>query len=484
MGRALTLMRAGTRHALKGLHRCLAARWLALLLFLAAQFFPAGANALLFGRLGLKDEKEMGRRFDAMMRSHLATIEDPEIAGYVNDVLGRLARGLPPQPFQFRASVLRHNSLNAFAVPGGYVFVFSGMIMNLQSEDELAGVLAHELAHVTQRHVASRMERAQYLSIASLLLAIAGIAAGGPGGHAIAAGSLGAGQAAMLDYSRADETEADHLGLQYLIAAGYAPHGMTGGFKVLRQKSWMSGSNVPAYLSTHPALSERINGLGARIGSMPASVRQRKPDSSRFARVKTLLLARYGDPQAALRSFSGQDALSQMGRGIVLARQNRISQAAECFERAVLAAPGDSLIQREAGAFNYRKGNPALAEGQLKKALALDGRDYMASFFLARLYDESGKSHRAENHYGDILRQIPEQPEVHEAYAKCLAKSGKNDEAFVHMAYGAIYANDRRLAKKYFGRCAALSDSAKKRLNFARLEKVYAERKEMWGEKT
>lgn len=88
-------------------------------------------------------------------------------------LLDRLVKALPPQPFDFKATVVLHNSLNAFAVPGGYVFVFTGLIMNLDREDELAGVLAHELAHVTQRHVASRLERAQYLTIGSLLLAIA-----------------------------------------------------------------------------------------------------------------------------------------------------------------------------------------------------------------------------------------------------------------------------------------------------------------------
>lgn len=138
-------------------------------------------------------------------------------------LLDRLVKALPPQPFDFKATVVLHNSLNAFAVPGGYVFVFTGLIMNLDREDELAGVLAHELAHVTQRHVASRLERAQYLTIGSLLLAIAGVAAGGPGGGALAVGALGAGQSAMLNYSRVDENEADHIGLQYLVAAGYPP---------------------------------------------------------------------------------------------------------------------------------------------------------------------------------------------------------------------------------------------------------------------
>lgn len=448
--------------------------------FLCSQLFCGQANAFLLGKMGLRDENDLGRRFDAMIRSRMAVIEDPEIREYVRHVVDRLVGGIPPQPFTFRSSVLQHSALNAFAVPGGYVFVFSGMIMNLHNEDELAGVLAHELAHVTQRHVASRMERAQYLSLGTLLLAIAGIVAGGSGGQALAAGSLGAGQAAMLDYSRTDESEADHLGLQYLVSAGYSPWGMTGGFKVLRQKSWMNGTGVPAYLSTHPAISDRINGLTARIEAMPAQVRARKAQTRRFNRVKALLLARYGDEQAALQFFSGQDALARMGRGMVLARQNRVSEAAACFTEALDRAPQDSLVLREAGIFHFRKGDMALAGQHLRKALALDGRDYMASFFLARLLDETGKSREAERHYQDILRRLPEQPEVHEAYARCLARCGKTDEAFIHMAYGAIYANDRKQAKRYFDKCSGMPDRTKNGLNFRKLEKVYAERKEMW----
>ncbi len=198
-------------------------RWTALLVMLAfmlPQCFPASARAFFFGGVSIKDEQEMGRKFDVMVRSSLPVVEDPEVSQYVKNLLERLVKALPPQPFRFKATVVLHNSLNAFAVPGGYVFVFTGMIMNLEREEELAGVLAHELAHVTQRHVAARLERAQYLTVGSLLLAIAGVAAGGPGGGALAMGAMGAGQSAMLNYSRVDETEADHLGLQYMIAAG------------------------------------------------------------------------------------------------------------------------------------------------------------------------------------------------------------------------------------------------------------------------
>ena len=238
------------------LHRSAVRRVMALLvllLFLAAQLVAVPAQAFFFGGVTIKDEKEMGHKFDVMVRSNMGVVEDPEVSLYVNQIVDRLVKTLPPQPFNFKAAVILHNALNAFAVPGGYVYVFTGLIMNLEKEEDLAGVLAHELAHVTQHHVASRLERAQFVTLGSLLLAIAGVAVGGSSGGAIAVGALGAGQSAMLNYSRIDETEADQIGLQYLVAAGYPPQGMVDGFKVLRQKSWMSGISVPTYLSTHPA---------------------------------------------------------------------------------------------------------------------------------------------------------------------------------------------------------------------------------------
>ena len=132
--------------------RFAARRWTALLVllaFLLPQFFPVPARAFFFGGVSIKDEQEMGHKFDVMVRSSLPVVEDPEVSQYVKYLLDRLVKALPPQPFNFRATVVLHNSLNAFAVPGGYVFVFTGMIMNLEREEELAGVLAHELAHVT-----------------------------------------------------------------------------------------------------------------------------------------------------------------------------------------------------------------------------------------------------------------------------------------------------------------------------------------------
>lgn len=465
------------------LQYCAPRRWTALIVllaFLLPQICPAPAHAFFFGGVTIKDEKEMGEKFDVMVRSNLPIIEDPEVKQYVDYMLARLVKAIPPQPFTFKATTILHNSLNAFAVPGGYVYVFTGLIMNLDKEEELAGVLAHELAHVTQRHVASRLQKAQFVTLGSLLLAVAGVAAGGAGGGALAMGALGAGQSAMLNYSRLDENEADQIGLQYLIAAGYPPGGMVGGFKVLRQKSWMSGISVPTYLSTHPALGDRINGLQARIQTMDKSIQSRGQDNKRFTRVKTLLWARYGDEQAALQRFSGNDGLSSMGRGIVLARQNRINEASTAFDQALKAAPDDPLVLREAGAFHYRKGDMGRADGLLSKAMRIDPKDYMAAFFYARMLDETGRQAQAANYYKQVLRYVPEDAEVHEAYARSLGKTGNTPDAYIHMAYSAIYSNNKKLAERYFNEAKSMSTRTTDKTAFKRLETAYKERKEIW----
>ncbi|MBD5608224.1 MAG: M48 family metalloprotease, partial [Desulfovibrio sp.] len=384
------------------------------------------------------------------------------------------------QPYNFKTSVILNNSLNAFAIPGGYTYIFTGLIMNLENEEDLAGILAHEIAHVTQRHAAARMERAQYLTLGSLLVAIGGIALAGPAGAAAAVTAAGASQSAMLNYSRIDESDADTMGLHFLTSAGYPPKGMIGGFKAIRQKTWMGGTEIPTYLSTHPAIGDRINNIGARVAAMPADKRDIKSDNRRFNRVKTLLWARYGDEQVALRKFSGRDGLSLMGKGVVLSRMNKTKEAAAAFDAAVAKAPTDPLVLREAGIFNFRKGSMEKAERLLTDAMRRDPRDYMASFFYGRLLDETGREKMAPRYYRDVLRRVPEEPEVHRAIANSLGRTGDEGRAYIHLAYAEIYANNRKLAKQYYKRAEALAAKSTDKKDFNRLKTVYEERQKMW----
>ncbi|MBQ7606473.1 MAG: M48 family metalloprotease [Desulfovibrionaceae bacterium] len=441
---------------------------------------PATAQPFFFGGVSIKDEKDLGRKFDATIRARVPVIDDPEVSQYVRQLVQRLVSTLPPQPFTFTSTVIRNNTMNAFAVPGGYIYVLTGLIMHFDDEAELAGVLGHELAHITQRHVASRLERAQYTTFGSLLLAIAGIALGGPGGGALAVGAMGAGQSAMLNYSRIDESEADHIGLQYVCKTGFDPKGMVRAFAILRQKSRMSGSSIPTYLSTHPALGDRIAGLTARIQHLPPQVRNRKTDNRRFLRVKTILWARYGDPQAAMVVFADNSALSSMGRGIVLARQNDVARARNEFERALERDPNDSLILREAGAFHYRKGDLRVSLDLLTRALKINPNDYMASFYYARLMEEYGEYDRAIENFRDVLRRVPEESEVHRAYAQTLNKTRKEALAYIHMTYGALYDGDKKKTEQYLKRAKALAKTPAEQQSLTRLTNRVEEYKKLW----
>ncbi|MDR0467075.1 MAG: M48 family metalloprotease [Deltaproteobacteria bacterium] len=448
-----------------------------------ASLVPAKpAHASFFGGVGIKDEVEMGRKFNMLVRAQMPMIDDPEVSMYVRSIVDRLLAALPPQPFKYTSGVIRHNALNAFAVPGGYVYVFSGLIMNFDTESELAGVLAHELAHVTQRHVASRIERGKMLTVGALLAAVAGVAVGG-GGAAIF-GAVTASQSAMLNYSRIDESEADSQGFQYILKAGYDPQGMVGAFQKLRRKSWMSGGgNIPAYLSTHPDIGDRIVNIASRVET--SGVRHHKENNNRCQRVKTLLLARYGDADAVRQTFAQSpagDCLARMGEGILAARLNRIPDAAQAFDRALQCGPDDSLVLREAGIFHYGRGDQNQAAPLLTRAMNKDPGDYMARFYYARHMDQTGKPQAAHPFYQEVLRQLPDDADVHEFYGRSLGQANMLFPAYLHLAYAAMYGNNRKKTAQFMGQAKGAIRNASEQAQFNRFIERYKERNEIWKE--
>ena len=135
-----------------------------------------------FGTISVKDEIEMGKQFDNTIRTQMAFVDDPEIVAYVKGVVDRVSTTLPPQPWQIKSSVVAHGAMNAFAIPGGYIYIFTGLILGVENEDELAAVIGHELAHVTERHIAKRIQQMKAISIAPMAGMVAGALLGSGGG--------------------------------------------------------------------------------------------------------------------------------------------------------------------------------------------------------------------------------------------------------------------------------------------------------------
>jgi predicted Zn-dependent protease len=319
-------------------------RPLALLLSLALALPSHAADLPDLGDVAASElspaaERRIGEQIISEIRwRDAAYLDDPEVEEYVNRVGHRLAgvSNNPAQDFDF--FVVRDATLNAFALPGGYIGVHTGLLLAAQSESEFASVLGHEIAHVTQRHIAQivgKQSQSAMLMVASLLVAVLAARSNSQLSEAaIAAGQAGAIQA-QLGYTRAFEREADRVGLETLEKAGFDVRGMPSFFERMQRATRMYENNAPAYLRTHPLTTERIADMENRASSM----RYRQvPDSDdfRYARAK---LRAGGDLAAdavkemeTLLAQRPSEAAAHYGLARALLRAGRADEAARRLE--------------------------------------------------------------------------------------------------------------------------------------------------------
>ena len=231
------------------------------------------------------DEYRLGTQLMTRVRADPTYLNDPEISEYLGRLGYQLVSHAHTSTYNFEFFAIRDETLNAFALPGGYIAMHTGTIIAAQSESELAGVLAHEISHVAQRHIARMIEGQRSnlaITLGSVLLAILAARAGGSsGGNAAAAIAMGS-QAAMiqsqLNYSQNAEREADRMGIATLYSAGFDPHGMEDFFSRLQSTNRYYRSAAPAYLSTHPLTTERMADMENRTRQIPARMHVDSPD--------------------------------------------------------------------------------------------------------------------------------------------------------------------------------------------------------------
>jgi predicted Zn-dependent protease len=463
----------------------------ALLLVLAP---AATARADLFGgQMTLRDENKMGHDFDEIIRAQQNMVGDTYITDYVAGVVARVVTGKRPMPFHVKSAVIANPLINAFAIPGGYIYIFTGLIQSVNTESQLAGVIAHELAHVSQRHVVKRIEKQKkvtLLSTAGMLAGLLlGVASGGnnaaQAGQALMLGSQGVATAAMLHYSQEDEREADHVGLNSMVKAGYNPEGMPETFEIMLKNKWYdTGSNMPSYLSTHPGTEERITYLNDRIARMPKAFLERKDDNTRLKRVQVLIRARMSPANTALtywddKKESEYTPMDYVGRGITLERLKRIDEAQAAFEKALSLAKDDPLVVREAGIFYFKTGQADRAAGLLQRATIMDKEDSMALFYLARLQTEAKQYAAAARNMRKVNELVPEDWEVHHHLGMILGESGDTFGGNLHLAYAGVYSMRLDKAREYMQRARELAKTPEQKDRVRELEDAIKARAEI-----
>jgi beta-barrel assembly-enhancing protease len=251
-------------------------------------------------------EDRIGREIMRQIRENADYLDDAVIAEYLENLGDRLAAASPSPGRHFEFFPVRDSTINAFALPGGYVGVHTGLISAARNESELAGVLSHEIAHVTQNHIARLVDsqkNAGLLTLAALAVAILAARSNSQVSEAAIVGAQALNVQSQLDYTRENEREADRIGLQTLDSAGFSPQGMGSFFERLQAQGRVYDNNAPAYLRTHPLTYERIADMQNRLGSMPY---RQHADSPEFSLVRARIQAAEGEAKDAVASFEIQ----------------------------------------------------------------------------------------------------------------------------------------------------------------------------------
>jgi len=355
-------------------------------------------------------EKRIGRQIMNEIRlREPAYLDDSDIEGYLNALGGKLVAASDDPGLGFFFFAISDPSINAFAMPGGYIGVHSGLILSAQTESELAGVMAHEIAHVTQRHIARQVFQSRQVSMASMLaMGLALLAARSnsqAAGGAIAATQAGA-LSAQLAFSRDFEREADRLGFDILRKADYDVRGMAAFFGSLQQATRLYENNATAYLRTHPLTGERLSDMQNREGGVHY---RQVPDSIEFQLVRAKLRAMQGAPAEAAshfkrlldeRKFASEEA-TRYGLAYALFRARDWASAEQQIQKARGVKTAEPMIERLYADIRLARGDAgglaiyrqAIQRSPRHQGL-LDG--YAQALLASRRFDEALRFANAE----------------------------------------------------------------------------------------
>ena len=382
-----------------------------------------------------QQERALGNNIMAEIRAYKDFDDDPEVVDYLNSLGNRLVSNSTDRGRTFEFFLMRDNTLNAFALPGAFVGVHTGLLLAAESESELASVLAHEIGHVTQRHIARQIagqERSGWATLAALALAILVARSNAQAAQAAVVGAQAASIQSQLDYTREYEREADRTGVELLSKAGFDARGAVSFFERLQRNNRVYETNAPQYLRTHPLTSDRIADIQNRVEQLPV---KQAPDSLDFQLVRAKLRALLHPAKDALRYFDGlrQEApnanhdtavVASYGLATVLRRMNDFVGAEKALAAARKKAP-NALTENLAAKIMRDLKDPKAAVGIYQAGLKHFGDSRALSYGYAETLIETNDSKQALAFLADRLLITSGDPELYDLQGKAYAAQGK-----------------------------------------------------------
>ena len=400
--------------------------------FLASLVLAFGAHAQGLPDLGdasaatlsESQERTIGNRIMREVRVDPAYVNDPDVSDYIMGLGNRLLSVADTPRRELSFFVVQDEGVNAFALVGGHIGVHTGLLLLTQTESELAGVMAHEIAHILQRHQARTMHgqsRATWTSLAALALAVLAARSGGSQGGQISEAAVATAGAlqiqSILDYTREHEREADRVGLTMLERAGYDPRGMQSFFeRMLRANRLNEFKGAPSYLRTHPLTSERIADIQDRV---PPAARM-VPDSFEYRIARAKLRAASGSATQAIAFFRA--ALEE--KGVLRPREDVFGLALAQRRARDFAGAAETLA-------TLRRADAALPAGTFRAAGSFSHPAFEA--LAAELLADQGKVDEALTAYRTALRAFPNHRGLTYGYLEQLLQAGQANEVIAFL---------------------------------------------------
>ena len=370
--------------------------------------------------ISIASEYSLGRLYMAQLRRSIPEYTDPVTQDYAEHLVYRLSEYSELRDRRLEIALIDEKSINAFAAPGGIIGINAGLIFHSNTEGELASVLSHELAHLSQRHFARRMQRQKDRSLANSLMILASVALAGATSNpnAILAGQQAITQQS-LSFSRGDEQEADRIGFKNLISAGFDPYSMSYMFEKLQSLSRLSGSNELEFLRSHPLTKKRISDAQSRAREFEGSNYR---NAIEYELVKARSVVHFAQlPRQAIRQFDQnlrraksdrESMIAEYGLALAHSKNNDHEDALQFMRKALNKDKENLLIQIGILEVHIAAGNYFEAEALAISLLQLNPNNYPISMLYNRILMNKGEYEKGEEILRILTLKRPNDPQT------------------------------------------------------------------------
>jgi predicted Zn-dependent protease len=402
------------------------------------------------------EEVRISRDFRREAKKYFKLVTHPEVERYIDRLGQRILSASGPQPFDYRFFVVEDSQLNAFAVPGGSIYFFSGLLERAKSTSEVAGVLGHEITHIKGRHMA-RSSGPDATSVLSLLAMVL-LARNGSGAQA--AGVLGQAISAtrQIAYNRQLELEADTLGARYMAAAGFDPHGALAFLKTLDEDRALNPINMPAYLMTHPVTQERIANMQQVIRSLGV-VAPRTGEADPLKKIQIILRAERRDdtflPEyerlAAQQPHSGEILYLL---GFCQQLKGNLEGAQQSYEQARELIPENPALLRDIGRLYTQVGLTDRAQAALQRSVELEPKEALTYLYFGELYEKRSDYRSAAGAYLNAHNLSPRWDKPAQLLGTAYAKLERFGDAYYYLGRSFLMEDEDEKALAAFEKAA------------------------------